>query len=121
MRLYAYQYRISTNAIEFYKLLRLDKFWLVLSQGGNKALADPMAKKSPDGKKSSPGAAMHTVPEIMVMHPLNWNFWQSLSVIVAVSWTFESLLKVGELGELLCSSGADKENEALSTEDSIPR
>lgn len=92
----------------------------MLLQAGE-VMADPVAKKIPDGKKGFHGTAMHTVPELMVMHPLNWNFWQSLSVIVAVTWTFESLLKVGELGDILCNPEPEMENNVLSTESSIPR
>lgn len=85
-------------------------------------VADPIAKK-PSMIGNPYGMAMHVVPELMVVHPLHWNFWQSLSVFVAISWTFESMLKVWELGDFLCSSNlcARQVNCRSPEDEPIPR
>ncbi|GMH46000.1 hypothetical protein BSKO_13964 [Bryopsis sp. KO-2023] len=76
---------------------------------------DAPAKSNKDTKSAYKGP-VHAVPELMVLHPLHWNVWRSLSIFVAVSWIFESLLKVEELGQYLCSAefgGIDGENNAV--------
>ena len=45
--------------------------------------------------------AIHMLPQLVVIYPLGYTFWQSLSYIVAVCWKLESMLKVGELQEIL--------------------
>lgn len=61
-------------------------------------------EKVADQSASNTPVARYALPELMVVHPLHWNFWKSLSVYVAVSWMFESMLKVGELGDSLCNT-----------------
>eukprot|EP00803_Ostreobium_quekettii_P002896 evm.model.scf_898EXC.5 EVM.evm.TU.scf_898EXC.5 scf_898EXC:44547-57562(-) len=47
---------------------------------------------------------VHLVPELVVLHPLHQTTWASLSMVLAVLWCLENLLKVQELGEFLCNS-----------------
>lgn len=41
--------------------------------------------------------AVHLVPQLVVLYPLNYQFWKALSFIVAICWKMESMIKVDEL------------------------
>lgn len=45
--------------------------------------------------------AVHLIPQLVVLYPLDYGFWKSLSLMVAVCWRMESTLKVKELGREL--------------------
>jgi len=41
--------------------------------------------------------AIHLVPQLVSLYPINYQFWKSLSFIVAICWKMESMVKMDEL------------------------
>ena len=48
--------------------------------------------------------AVHVLPQLLTLYPINYRSWPSLSYMVAISWKLESMVKVSELREQLFES-----------------